>query len=105
MDPSEQREIDFLPEAIPYPESLSAALNKQFDHPTASDVKFNINGRFLYASSIILSERSEYFKNSLPGNLSDEPYCPRYNVTISDSYERFKEIIRFLYGDKIPYTE
>ncbi|RIA92147.1 hypothetical protein C1645_765873 [Glomus cerebriforme] len=65
--PIEQDEITLIPNEG-YPDILKVAWEEQLEFPTGSDVQFNISGHTLYASSIVLSNRSEYFKNMFQGD-------------------------------------
>ncbi|CAG8601461.1 7624_t:CDS:2 [Paraglomus occultum] len=73
----EKQSIPFPTRAVPV--QLINAWEKQLDSPHNTDTQFNVNGHIIYASSIILSNRSEYFCNMFQGHWA-ESIMARRNV-------------------------
>ncbi|KAG9304820.1 hypothetical protein G9A89_016850 [Geosiphon pyriformis] len=111
------------------PEDLLDAWTEQVDNPETSDIRFNINGHFIYANSAVISRRSKYFAYMLEGEWSRprpgsrasirSEHSVRFNESLTNSRSRFKytvdvsefhhetflEMLRFLYTDQISFDD
>jgi hypothetical protein len=74
----------------PSEEFLSGLNNKN-----VSDVVFSIDGKLIYASKIILTSRSEYFRTLLLGGMAESAQT---EITMEGvDYDIFMKIIKYLY--------
>ncbi|CAG8468810.1 12640_t:CDS:2 [Acaulospora colombiana] len=64
---------DFIepPFPKPIPENLISAWSSELDRPDKANVKINVQGQTIYASSTILAKRSEYFQRIFEGEWAE----------------------------------
>ncbi|CAG8597058.1 1161_t:CDS:2, partial [Paraglomus occultum] len=72
----DKAEIGYIRHTTPlpgevYPKDLAEAWQGQLNQPEVVDVEFNVDGQIIYASSGILSKRSEYFQRMFGGQWSE----------------------------------
>ncbi|CAG8564291.1 14199_t:CDS:2 [Ambispora leptoticha] len=112
------------------PDDLIDAWVEQVDNPETSDIRFNLNGHFIYANSAILSKRSKYFAYMLEGEWSRQRPTSRASIRSEHSlryydqtsfstsskfkymvdvmefhHETFLEMLRFLYTDQVTFDD
>lgn len=112
-------QVDPFPEGN-IPDDLVEAWATQLDKTENVDVKFDVQGKTIYASSSILSKRSEYFQTFFQGGwaesqvensgLSNQPILSSesnisYHIKITDfEATTFYEMLRFLYTNQIRFN-
>ncbi|CAG8564313.1 14200_t:CDS:2 [Ambispora leptoticha] len=57
-----------------FPQDLIEAWNGQLGVAETADVEFNVNGHKLYANSVLLAKRSDYFYNLFQGHWAEESH-------------------------------
>ncbi|CAI2163188.1 1814_t:CDS:2 [Funneliformis geosporum] len=119
-DRAEDNPVDSFFQLRSVPLNLINAWTKDLNNSDRADVKFIINGSYLYASSSVLTSRSEYFKTMFNGkwrecrskvhqrslsknqkNNNSNQY--KYEVEIVDfNQETIRAMLHFLYTNEIP---
>eukprot|EP01121_Diplochlamys_sp_Union-15-3_P008426 TRINITY_DN2235_c0_g2_i1.p1 TRINITY_DN2235_c0_g2~~TRINITY_DN2235_c0_g2_i1.p1 ORF type:complete len:260 (+),score=34.66 TRINITY_DN2235_c0_g2_i1:280-1059(+) len=93
----------FLNFKIPVIESLKSVNSIEypqfFNDEKESDLKFEIEGKFIYGVRSLISEKSIYFKNMLESGMRES----RENIIMLTDieYEIFLKVLTFLYVDQI----
>ncbi|CAB4441908.1 unnamed protein product [Rhizophagus irregularis] len=113
-------QVDPFPEGN-IPDDLVEAWSAQLDKTESADVRFDVQDKTIYASSTILSKRSEYFQKFFQGgwaesqvenSLSNQPILESeslpnisYHIKITDfDATTFYEMLRFLYTNQLRFN-
>jgi N-acetylneuraminic acid mutarotase len=92
---------NFLLDTCPRPDPPSSILAEElnfsgfFNNPEFSDLQMVVEGRVFYAHRVIITRRSEYFKQMLSLNMRE---CFEGKIEIKDvKFEIFKILMKYLY--------
>ncbi|KAB1267662.1 RCC1 and BTB domain-containing protein 2 [Camelus dromedarius] len=75
--------------------TVAESLKREFDNPNTADLKFLVDGKYIYAHKVLLKIRCEHFRSSLDDS-EDEI------VEMSEfSYPVYRAFLEYLYTDSI----
>ena len=90
------------PELNDYPRLKMAEITKKlFNRNFLSDVKFQVDGKLIYAHSFMLMLRSTVFQNQLAGTMGEQKLIP---IDYAD-YDSVYQFVRFIYSDECDITD
>uniref|UniRef100_A0A8C0SA14 RCC1 and BTB domain containing protein 2 n=1 Tax=Canis lupus familiaris TaxID=9615 RepID=A0A8C0SA14_CANLF len=75
--------------------TVAESLKREFDNPNTADLKFLVDGKYIYAHKVLLKIRCEHFRSSLEDHEDD-------TVEMSEfSYPVYRAFLEFLYTDRV----
>nr|XP_055191779.1 RCC1 and BTB domain-containing protein 2 isoform X2 [Nyctereutes procyonoides]XP_055191780.1 RCC1 and BTB domain-containing protein 2 isoform X2 [Nyctereutes procyonoides]XP_055191781.1 RCC1 and BTB domain-containing protein 2 isoform X2 [Nyctereutes procyonoides]XP_055191783.1 RCC1 and BTB domain-containing protein 2 isoform X2 [Nyctereutes procyonoides] len=75
--------------------TVAESLKREFDNPNTADLKFLVDGKYIYAHKVLLKIRCEHFRSSLEDHEDD-------TVEMSEfSYPVYRAFLEFLYTVRV----
>ncbi|XP_017205802.1 RCC1 and BTB domain-containing protein 2 isoform X2 [Oryctolagus cuniculus] len=75
--------------------TVAESLKREFDNPDTADLKFLVDGKYIYAHKVLLKIRCEHFRSSLED-------CEDDIIEMSEfSYPVYRAFLEYLYTDSI----
>ncbi|GAB1299082.1 RCC1 and BTB domain-containing protein 2 [Apodemus speciosus] len=75
--------------------TVAESLKREFDNPDTADLKFLVDGKYIYAHKVLLKIRCEHFRSSLEDSEDDIVEMSEF------SYPVFRAFLEYLYTDNI----
>ncbi|XP_056650824.1 RCC1 and BTB domain-containing protein 2 isoform X2 [Monodelphis domestica] len=75
--------------------TVAQSLKKEFDNPETADLKFLVDGKYIYVHKVLLKIRCEHFRSVLNGNEDDIVEMDEF------SYPVYRAFLEYLYTDSI----
>ncbi|XP_027445120.1 RCC1 and BTB domain-containing protein 2 isoform X3 [Zalophus californianus] len=75
--------------------TVAESLKREFDNPNTADLKFLVDGKYIYAHKVLLRIRCEHFRSSLEDNQDDIVEMSEF------SYPVYRAFLEYLYTDSI----
>ncbi|XP_043846493.1 RCC1 and BTB domain-containing protein 2 isoform X1 [Dromiciops gliroides] len=75
--------------------TVAQSLKKEFDNPETADLKFLVDGKYIYVHKVLLKIRCEHFRSVLNGNEDDIVEMDEF------SYPVYRAFLEYLYTDCI----
>ncbi|KAI2569384.1 RCC1 and BTB domain containing protein 2 [Homo sapiens] len=75
--------------------TVAESLKREFDNPDTADLKFLVDGKYIYAHKVLLKIRCEHFRSSLEDNEDDIVEMSEF------SYPVYRAFLEYLYTDSI----
>ncbi|XP_057350503.1 RCC1 and BTB domain-containing protein 2 isoform X4 [Manis pentadactyla] len=75
--------------------TVAESLKREFDNPNTADLKFLVDGKYIYAHKVLLKIRCEHFRSSLEDNEDDIVEMSEF------SYPVYRAFLEYLYTDSI----
>ncbi|XP_004399545.1 PREDICTED: RCC1 and BTB domain-containing protein 2 isoform X3 [Odobenus rosmarus divergens] len=75
--------------------TVAESLKREFDNPNTADLKFLVDGKYIYAHKVLLKIRCEHFRSSLEDNQDDIVEMSEF------SYPVYRAFLEYLYTDSI----
>ncbi|XP_069859290.1 RCC1 and BTB domain-containing protein 2 isoform X2 [Dipodomys merriami] len=75
--------------------TVAESLRREFDNPDTADLKFLVDGKYIYTHKVLLKIRCEHFRSSLEDNEDDIVEMSEF------SYPVYRAFLEYLYTDSI----
>ncbi|XP_077014348.1 RCC1 and BTB domain-containing protein 2 isoform X2 [Tamandua tetradactyla] len=75
--------------------TVAESLKREFDNPDTADLKFLVDGKYIYAHKVLLKIRCEHFRSSLEDTEDDIVEMSEF------SYPVYRAFLEYLYTDSI----
>uniref|UniRef100_A0A671DIX7 RCC1 and BTB domain containing protein 2 n=1 Tax=Rhinolophus ferrumequinum TaxID=59479 RepID=A0A671DIX7_RHIFE len=75
--------------------TVAESLKREFDNPNTADLKFLVDGKYIYAHKVLLKIRCEHFRSSLEDSEDDIVEMSEF------SYPVYRAFLEYLYTDSI----
>ncbi|XP_044633101.1 RCC1 and BTB domain-containing protein 2 isoform X3 [Equus asinus] len=75
--------------------TVAESLKREFDNPNTADLKFLVDGKYIYAHKVLLKIRCEHFRSSLEDHEDDIVEMSEF------SYPVYRAFLEYLYTDSI----
>ncbi|XP_073651298.1 RCC1 and BTB domain-containing protein 2 isoform X3 [Tursiops truncatus] len=75
--------------------TVAESLKREFDNPSTADLRFLVDGKYIYAHKVLLKIRCEHFRSSLEDSEDDIVEMSEF------SYPVYRAFLEYLYTDSI----